>query len=270
MDLSFPIPYCPFPPLKTSNRRNKRRHDQQDITMTQTFRSYIDAQWIDGGDAAPDENPSDLASPVGEYATVDAAYTRAAIEAASRAAPGWAMSTPQQRADALDFVGSEILARKEELGRLLAREEGKTLRESIGEAARAGQICKFSAGEALRIPGEKLASTRPGVDVEITREPVGVVGIIAPWNFPLAIPAWKIAPALAYGNTVVLKPAEIVPGCAWALADILDRAGVSPGVFNLVLGAGRVVGAALVGHHRLDALTFTGSVPTGRALLRQA
>src|SRR5688500_12588471 len=238
------------------------------MTMTQTFRSYIDAQWIDGGDVSPDEHPSDLAPPVGESATVDAAYTRAAIDAASRAAPGWAMSTPQQRADALDFVGSEILARKEELGRLLAREEGKTLPESIGEAARAGQIFKFFAGEALRIPGEKLASTRPGVDVEITREPVGVVGIIAPWNFPLAIPAWKIAPALAYGNTVVFKPAEIVPGCAWALAEIIGRAGLPAGAFNLVIGSGRVVGQALVEDPRVNALTFTGSVPTGQRLLQ--
>ena len=140
------------------------------------------------------------------------------MDAAAEALPKWSLSNPQQRADILDAVGSEILARKQELGRLLAREEGKTLAESIGEAARAGQIFKFFAGEALRIPGEKLASTRPGVDVEITREPVGTVGIIAPWNFPLAIPAWKIAPALAYGNTVVFKPAEIVPGCAWALS----------------------------------------------------
>jgi aldehyde dehydrogenase (NAD+) len=144
------------------------------------------------------------------------------------------------------------------------------LPESIGEAARAGQIFKFFAGEALRIPGEKLASTRPGVDVEITREPVGVVGIIAPWNFPLAIPAWKIAPALAYGNTVVFKPAEIVPGCAWALAEILSRAGLPAGVFNMVIGAGRIVGAAMVEHPSLDALSFTGSVPTGNGLLRQA
>jgi aldehyde dehydrogenase (NAD+) len=97
-----------------------------------------------------------------------------------------------------------------------------------------------------------------------------VVGIIAPWNFPLAIPAWKIAPALAYGNTVVFKPAEIVPGCAWAIAEILSRAGVPAGVFNLVLGAGRVVGQSLIGHAKLDALTFTGSVSTGSALLRQA
>lgn len=238
--------------------------------MTQRFQSYIDGQWVAGGTAAQDENPSDLATPVGDYASLDAAQVRDAIAAAAASQRSWSLSTPQQRADALDFVGSEILARKEELGRLLAMEEGKTLPESIGEAARAGQIFKFFAGEALRIPGEKLASTRPGVEVEITREPVGVVGIIAPWNFPLAIPAWKIAPALAYGNTVVFKPAEIVPGCAWALAEILSRAGLPAGVFNLVIGSGRVVGQALVEDPRVNALTFTGSVRTGNALLQQA
>jgi aldehyde dehydrogenase (NAD+) len=238
--------------------------------MSQRFQSYIDGQWIAGNGSEPDENPSDLDRPVGEYGQADAALTAQAVEAAAAAWPKWSLSTPQQRADILDAVGSEILARKEELGRLLASEEGKTLPESIGEAARAGQIFKFFAGEALRIPGEKLASTRPGVDVEITREPVGVVGIIAPWNFPLAIPAWKIAPALAYGNTVVFKPAEIVPGCAWALAEILSRAGLPAGVFNMVIGAGRIVGAAMVEHPSLDALSFTGSVPTGNGLLRQA
>ncbi|KAF1723186.1 aldehyde dehydrogenase family protein [Pseudoxanthomonas wuyuanensis] len=238
--------------------------------MSQRFQSYIDGRWIAGADSAADENPSDLGSPVGEYGSLNAAQVNEAIAAAAQAQRAWGLSSPQQRADALDFVGSEILARKEELGRLLAQEEGKTLPESIGEAARAGQIFKFFAGEALRIPGEKLASTRPGVDVEITREPVGVVGIIAPWNFPLAIPAWKIAPALAYGNAVVFKPAEIVPGCAWALAEILSRAGLPAGVFNLAIGSGRVVGQALVENRGIDALSFTGSVPTGNRLLKQA
>ena len=111
-------------------------------------------------------------------------------------------------------------------GRLLSREEGKTLPEGIGEVARAGQIFKFFGGEALRLAGEKIPSVRPGVDVEVTREPVGVIGIITPWNFPIAIPAWKIAPALCYGNCVVFKPAELVPGSAWALADIIVKAGV--------------------------------------------
>ena len=131
---------------------------------------------------------------IGEYARADEAQARAAIAAARAAFPAWAARHAAARADALDFIGTEILARKEELGDLLAREEGKTLPEAIGEVARAGQIFKFFAGEALRVPGERLASVRPGVDVEVTREPVGVVGIITPWNFPIAIPAWKIAP----------------------------------------------------------------------------
>ena len=238
--------------------------------MDQRFSSYIAGQWVAGDGDHADENPADLEAPVGHYGVLDASQVAQAVDAAADALPAWSLTTPQQRADALDAVGSEILARKEELGRLLAREEGKTLAEAIGEAARAGQIFRFFAGEALRIPGEKLASTRPGVEVEITREPVGTVGIIAPWNFPLAIPAWKIAPALAYGNTVVFKPAELVPGCAWALAEILSRAGLPEGVFNLVIGSGRVAGQAMLGHRRLDALTFTGSVPTGHALLEQA
>ena len=170
----------------------------------------------------------------------------------------------------LDRVGTEILARKDELGRLLSREEGKTLPEGIGEAARAGHIFKFFAGEVLRLAGEKLPSVRPGIDVEVTREPVGVVGLITPWNFPIAIPAWKIAPALAYGNTVVFKPADLVPGCAWALAEILARAGIPAGVFNLVMGRGSVVGEALVNDPGVAAISFTGSVGTGRGIAAKA
>src|SRR5260221_6607071 len=159
-----------------------------------------------------------------------------------------------------------MLARREELGTLLSREEGKTLAEGIGEAARAGNIFKFFAGEALRLVGEKVPSVRPGVDVEATREPVGVVGLITPWNFPIAIPAWKIAPALAYGNCVVFKPADLVPGSAWAIADILVRAGVPAGVFNLVMGRGSVVGETLVNHPDVAGISFTGSVGTGRGI----
>ncbi|MEO8778115.1 MAG: aldehyde dehydrogenase family protein [Rhodanobacter sp.] len=238
--------------------------------MIHTFQSYIAGEWVAGSNISIVENPSDLDSPVGEFGVVDAQRTHDAVGAAQKAQPGWAATTPQQRADVLDAIGSEILARKAELGRLLALEEGKSLPESIGEAARAGQIFKFFAGEALRIPGEYLASTRPGVAIEITREPVGVVGIIAPWNFPLAIPAWKIAPALAYGNTVVFKPAESVPGCAWALAEIISRAGLPAGAFNLVIGSGRTVGQAIVDAPGLDALSFTGSVAIGNQLLRAA
>jgi alpha-ketoglutaric semialdehyde dehydrogenase len=238
--------------------------------MQEILKNYINGRWETGPTTGTSENPSDLASPVAEYARADETQAQLAVQAASEAAGTWATSTPQRRADVLDFVGTEMLARKEELGALLAREEGKTLPEAIAEAARAGQIFKFFAGEALRITGDKLASVRPDIDVEVTREAVGVVAIIAPWNFPFAIPAWKIAPALAYGNSVVFKPAELVPACGWALAEILSRAGLPAGVFNLVNGSGRQVGQALIDSPSVDAISFTGSEATGANVRRQA
>jgi aldehyde dehydrogenase (NAD+) len=232
--------------------------------------NYINGEWMRGDETAADVNPSNTGDVVGEYARANAAQAATAIDAARAAFPKWAAATIQQRADILDAIGTEILARKEELGTLLSREEGKTKPEGIGEAARAGAIFKFFAGEALRANGELVPSVRPGFSVEITREPVGVVGMITPWNFPLAIPAWKIAPALAYGNCIVFKPADLVPGCAWALADIIARTALPAGVFNLVMGRGSVVGDALVRSDKVDAISFTGSVPTGRSIARTA
>jgi aldehyde dehydrogenase (NAD+) len=231
---------------------------------------FVGGSWVKGALYQPNLNPSNLDESVGDYAHADEAIAREAIAAARGALRDWSRSNIQLRADALDRAGTEILARREELGRLLAREEGKTLKEGIGEAARAGNIFKFFAGEALRLSGELAPSVRPGVAVEITREPVGVVGIITPWNFPIAIPAWKIAPALAFGNTVVFKPAELTPGCAWAIAEVLSRSGLPPGVFNLVIGRGRVVGEAMVTSPEVDAISFTGSVETGHHILLAA
>lgn len=228
--------------------------------------NYIAGSWVEGPDASKNVNPSDLSDVIGEYARADRAQAEQAIAAARAAFPKWSMTTLQERHDLLDKIGNTILAKKEELGRLLSREEGKTLPEGIGEAARAGQIFKFFAGEVLRIQGEKLASVRPGIDVEITREPIGVIGLITPWNFPIAIPAWKLAPALAYGNCVVFKPADLVPGSAWALSQIIVDSGVPAGVFNLVMGRGSVVGEAFVASKDVDAITFTGSVGTGRGI----
>lgn len=208
-------------------------------------------------------NPSDTRDVIDTYAQAGRAETEAAISAAVEAARSWALTGPQERHDILLSAGNEILARKVELGELLAREEGKIRAEAIGEVTRAGNIFLFFAGEALRQSGDLLASVRPGVGVEVTREPVGVVGIIAPWNFPIAIPAWKIAPALCYGNSVVFKPAELVPGCAWELVDILHRAGLPAGVLNLVMGPGPIVGQAILDDPRVDAITFTGSQGTG-------
>ena len=232
--------------------------------------NYVAGEWVTGTTAVRNINPSDVSDVIDEFAAGDAASVDQAVAAARQAARSWAYSTPQQRFDLLDAVGTEILARRAELGDLLSREEGKTLGEAVGEVARAGAIFKFFAGEALRTAGELLPSVRPGLGIEVTREPVGVVGLIAPWNFPMAIPAWKIAPALAFGNGVVFKPAELVPGCAWALAEILSRSGLPAGVFNLVMGRGSVVGQALVDHAGVDAISFTGSVDTGRTVARGA
>ena len=194
--------------------------------MTKQFPNYIDGEWVMASTSwAPNRNPSDLSDVIGEYAQADAAQTKAAVAAAkarlSRLVDQFASRIARTSSTR---SGSDILARKDEIGRLLAREEGKTLPEGVGETVRAGHIFKFFAGEVLRLAGEKLPSVRPGVDVEITREPIGVVGLITPWNFPIAIPAWKIAPALAFGNTVVFKPAQWTPGCAWVLTDILAAA----------------------------------------------
>lgn len=234
--------------------------------MTAILKNFIGGEWVDGSAVTKNINPSNTNDVVGEYAKADKAQTEKAIAAAKAAFPAWAQSTPQARYDALNKISLEIIARKEELGRLLAREEGKTLPEGIGEVARAGQIFAFFAGEALRMIGEKGASVRPGIDVELTREPMGVVGMITPWNFPIAIPAWKIAPALCYGNTVVFKPAELVPGSAHALSEIITRSGIPSGVFNLVVGSGSVVGQTLIEHPDVAAITFTGSVQTGRKI----
>jgi len=231
------------------------------------FRNYINGEWVAGATETPNINPSDTSDVIGYYAQADESQAEAAIAAACAAFPGWAQATPQQRFDVLDAVGSEILARKDEIGRMLSREEGKTLPEGIGETVRAAMIFKFFAGEALRTAGEVLPSVRPGVGVEISREPVGVIGLITPWNFPVAIPAWKIAPALAYGNCVVFKPAELVPGCAWTIAEIISRTALPKGAFNLVMGPGARVGNTLVNSPLVDAVSFTGSQATGRRII---
>ncbi len=232
--------------------------------MTSQFHNFIGGEPIGSSKASRNINPSNTNDVVGEYAQASVADLNNAVAAAKAAFPAWSRTTPQERYEILKKASDEILARREELGRLLSREEGKTLPEGIGEATRTGQIFAFFAGECLRLGGETIPSVRPGVGVEMTREAVGVVGMITPWNFPIAIPAWKMAPALAYGNCVVIKPADLVPGSAWALCDIVNRAGLPKGVLNLVMGRGSVVGQALLEHKDVVAVSFTGSVSTGR------
>ena len=231
--------------------------------MTELHKNLIDGEWV-GADGVENINPSNIDEVVGIYARASAEQTKQAIAAAKAAFPTWSRSGILERHAILSKASQEILARKQELGELLSREEGKTLPEGIGEVTRAAQIFDFFAGEVLRLSGEALPSVRPGVSVEITREPLGVIGIITPWNFPIAIPAWKIAPALAYGNSVVIKPADLVPGSTWAIVDILVRAGLPKGVLNLVMGKGSVVGQTMLESPDIAGISFTGSVGTGK------
>jgi aldehyde dehydrogenase (NAD+) len=238
--------------------------------VTAAYGNFIAGRWTTpGSQVLENRNPSDLDDVVGLYAAADAAEAREAAAAAAAAFPAWAGALPEARQAPLERIGEELIARKDELGRLLAREEGKPLAEGVGEIARAGQFFKFYAGETLRLHGDFTPSVRPGVEVEVRREPLGAVGLITPWNFPAAIPAWKIAPALAYGNTVVFKPAELVPGTAWALAEIIARSGLPEGAFNLVMGHGSVVGEAILSDREIAAVSFTGSAATGGHVARR-
>ena len=235
--------------------------------------SFVNGAFVEAGPQAvvlENHNPSNPSEIVERFARADIALVEEAIQAASEASCGWAQSNPQLRSDILDRIGSEILQRRQELAELLAREEGKIVREALGEVDRAGNSFKFYAQEVLRANGEKYDSVREGVSVDVFTQPVGVVGIIAPWNFPIAIPAWKIAPALAFGNTVVFKPAELVPSSAWALTEIISRSGLPAGVFNMLIGPGRTVGDTILRSSQVDAITFTGSEGTGRQIAQIA
>ncbi len=228
------------------------------------FRNYIAGEWVEGSSSIANVSPSDLSDVIGHYAQADAAQTRAAIAAAVNGQLEWQKSGLEQRYAVLMAIGDELIARKDELGRLLAREEGKTLAEGAGEVYRSGQFFHYYAAEVLRQMGETADSVRPGVEIETRREPVGVVGIITPWNFPTATGAWKIAPALAFGNAIVWKPANQVPASAWALTEIISRQNLPAGTFNLVMGPGAEVGDVLINSRDINALTFTGSLETGR------
>lgn len=234
----------------------------------ETYKNYIAGDWRSSDDIFESINPSDMSETVGLCATASLGDCEEAIAAAQDAFGAWSQSGLEQRKAVLDFIGNELIDRSEEIGRVLSREEGKPLAEGIGEVYRSGQFFQYFAAEVLRQMGENTASVRPNVHVEVTREPVGVVGIITPWNFPVAVAAWKIAPALAFGNCVILKPAELVSVSAAIFADIIARSGLPAGVFNMVMGEGRIIGEALTTSPNIDALSFTGSVATGRGIAR--
>lgn len=234
--------------------------------MTDIFANYVGGAWLAGSNAVDNVNPSDLSDVVGRYAQASASDVATTVDAARTGAEAWAKTGLERRATALDAIGRELMARSAELGELLSREEGKPRAEGVGEVYRAGQFFTYSAGEVLRLQGDKADSVRPDIEVDVTREPMGVVAVISPWNFPTATAAWKIAPALAFGNAVIWKPANLTPASAWALTEIIARQDLPAGTFNLLMGSGSGVGQALVEAPGVDAVTFTGSLEVGRGV----
>jgi len=233
--------------------------------MSNSHALYIGGEWVAGAHTAqPNQNPSDLSDTIGHYDQASAEQVKQAISAAQAGQKIWAETGLEARYSVLMAIGNELIARKDELGELLSREEGKPLTEGKGEVYRSGQFFQYYAAEVLRQIDDRVASVRPGVEIETRREPLGVVGVISPWNFPMATAVWKIAPALAFGNAVVFKPANLVPASAWALTEIISRQSLPAGTFNLVTGNGREAGEALITSPHVQAITFTGSLEVGQ------
>ena len=238
--------------------------------MSKSKSNYIAGEWLDGESEVENRNPSDLSDLIGLYAQAAGDQVETALDAARVAQAEWARAGIEKRHAALNAIGEEMMARSAELGELLSREEGKPLAEGKGEVYRAGQFFTYYAAEALRQIGDTADSVRDGIEIDVRREPVGVVAVISPWNFPTATASWKIAPALAFGNAVIWKPANITPASAVALAEIIARQDLPQGLFSLVMGAGRTVGQKLVESPKVDAISFTGSVPVGKGITAAA
>ncbi|MFK7866480.1 MAG: aldehyde dehydrogenase family protein [Alphaproteobacteria bacterium] len=238
--------------------------------MAKDYHNYIAGEWVSGSDSVENINPSDTSNIIGLYAQANEDQLNKAVDAAIQAQKQWQAYGLERKQAVLMNIGNELMARCEELGRLLSEEEGKPFAEGKGEIYRAGQFFTYYAAETLRQLGENATSVRAGVDIDVRREPVGVVGVISPWNFPTATASWKIAPALCYGNAVIWKPANLTPASAYALSEIIARQDIPKGLFSLVMGSGSSIGQKLVEHKGINAISFTGSVPVGQQIAQGA
>ena len=232
--------------------------------------NFIAGRWVEGTGSIKNINPSDTGDIISEYTSVTDDQFEQAVSSAVIAQKEWGEVGIEKKSQILIKIGDELIQRSKELGELLSREEGKPLAEGMGEVTRAGQQFQYYGSECLRLYGEKIPSTRPGFQVEISREPLGVIGIISPWNFPIAIPAWKAAPAMMCGNAVILKPASLTPASAIALTEIISKQDIPSGLFNLVLGSGSKIGNKIASHPDIVAITFTGSVEVGKKLYQNS
>ena len=238
--------------------------------MAETKNNFIAGEWLAGDNSIENRNPSDLSDIIGHFAQASSTQLDKALDAARAAQKIWAATGLEARQTVLMNIGNELMERSAELGTLLSREEGKPLAEGKGEIYRAGQFFTYYAAEVLRQIGDTADSVRPNIEIDVRREPVGTVAIVSPWNFPTATAVWKIAPALAFGNAVIWKPANLVPASAVALAEIIARQNLPAGLFNLVMGAGGSIGQQLIESPAIDAISFTGSVEVGKQIAQSA
>ena len=238
--------------------------------MADTKLNLIAGEWVAGTSEIENRNPSDLSDLIGMFAQASEDQLDATLDQAKAAQVEWAAYGIERKYNVLMAIGTEMMRRAEELGTLLSREEGKPFAEGKGEVYRAGQFFTYYAAETLRQMGETADSVRDGIEIDVRREPVGTVAVISPWNFPTATASWKIAPALAYGNAVVWKPANVTPASAVALVEIIERQDIPKGLVSLVMGSGSKVGQKLVESPKVNAISFTGSVPVGRGIAQSA
>lgn len=229
------------------------------------YRNFVGGEWVESrsGDEIPNLNPANTSDVIATLRLSTREETRAAVEAAVKAQKEWRKVSAPERGRLLLRALRILGERKDEIARALTREEGKILREARGEVQKAMNVLEFMAGEGLRLCGETYPSELPSTFAYTLRAPIGVVACITPWNFPVAIPIWKIAPAIVAGNAVVFKPAEQTPECAKLVVQVFEQAGLMPGVLNLVFGRGEVVGDELVRHKDVAAISFTGSTEVG-------
>jgi acyl-CoA reductase-like NAD-dependent aldehyde dehydrogenase len=236
-----------------------------------SYQNFIGGDWVPAksGQTVQNVNPADTREVVAQYPLSGKEDAAAAIDAAKKAYPGWAAMTPVARGRILSKASQILESRKAELAELLTREEGKTLAESTGEVQRAADIFRFFGGLSYTLGGQTIPHDLPGNFLFTRREPLGVVGLITPWNFPVAIPAWKLAPALVSGNAVVIKPATQAPAMTLELTKAFAEAGLPKGVLNVVIGEGRMVGGELASNPAVAALSFTGSYTVGNQIYQQ-
>jgi aldehyde dehydrogenase (NAD+) len=240
------------------------------MSTPQVFANYINGEWVTGSATFENRNPANTDEVVGLFTKGSAADVEAAAQAAAAALPGWAGMPAPARGNIL-YKAAEILEKKfDQLGAEMTREEGKTLPEAKGEVRRAINIFRYFGGEGSRLDGVMVPSERERVHVFAIRKPIGVVGLVTPWNFPIAIPAWKIAPALICGNTLVVKPASVSPLCCWRIVEALHEAGIPKGVINFVAGSGGELGKALINAAPVKAISFTGSNDIGNWIHAEA